>query len=171
MHENVLQKKLYVKVENFGIEAKSQRGFEKNNMPNILMVESTTILSSITMFKLILIPMFSHFDSLKEFRSKSLQSKFSTTTIVIIVIAIKGGNSSHEGRLMIVDGESQFDQIVLAFSNQFKTKNDQLVETKKINQCVMVLVKNVIATIVDNRSFQTQPFTILSKMIDDNAKA
>jgi hypothetical protein len=72
MHEDVLQKGLYVKVENFGIEAKSQRGFEKRDMPNILMVESTTILSSITMFKPTLIPLFFHFDSLKEFRSNSL---------------------------------------------------------------------------------------------------
>jgi hypothetical protein len=35
----------------------------------------------------------------------------------------------------------------------------------------MSLVKNVIATIVNNRSFQTQPYTILSKMVDDNVTA
>jgi len=72
---------------------------------------------------------------------------------------------------MIVDCESQFDQIVFAFSDQFKTKYDQLVEAKNFNQCVMVLVKNVIAIIVDNWSFQTQPYTILSKMVDDSVKA
>jgi len=55
----VLQKGLYVRVENFGIEVKSQRGFEKRDMPNILTVESTTILPSITMFKPILIHYFS----------------------------------------------------------------------------------------------------------------
>lgn len=84
-----------------------------------------------------------------------MQSKFSTTIIVIIVTAIKGGKSSHEGWFLIVDGESQFDQIVLIFSNQFKIEYDQLVEAKKFNQCVMVLVKNMIAIIVDNQSFQT----------------
>jgi len=45
MHENVLQKGLYIKVENFGIEVRSQRGFEKREIPIILVVESTTILS------------------------------------------------------------------------------------------------------------------------------
>jgi len=36
MHENVLQKWLYVKAKNFGIEVGSQRGFEKGNMSIIL---------------------------------------------------------------------------------------------------------------------------------------
>jgi hypothetical protein len=32
---------------------------------------------------------------------------------------------------MIVDGEGQFDQDVVAFGNQFKIEYDQLVEAKK----------------------------------------
>ncbi len=59
MHENVFQQKLYVKVENFGIEVRSLRGFEKGDMPIILTGESTTIVSSITRFEPTLIPMFS----------------------------------------------------------------------------------------------------------------
>jgi hypothetical protein len=72
MHENVFQKRLYVKVENFGIEVRSKKGFEKGDMPIILMVESTIIASYITTFELALIPMFFHFDFLKEFKSRSL---------------------------------------------------------------------------------------------------
>ncbi len=60
------------------------------------------------------------FDSFKEFRSRSLQSKFFTATIVMIVTTIRGGKKSHEKQLMIVDGEGQFDQDVLPFGNQFK---------------------------------------------------
>jgi hypothetical protein len=51
---------------------------------------------------------------------------------------------------MIVDGEGQFNQDVLAFSNQSRKKYDQLVEAKNYSQCAMVLIKNVIATIVGN---------------------
>ncbi len=48
MHENVLQKGLYVKVENFKIKARSHNGFEKKDMQMYLIVESTTIVSSIS---------------------------------------------------------------------------------------------------------------------------
>jgi len=60
MHENVFQKWLYVKVNNFGIEVRSQRGFEKGNMPIILTVECITIVLSIITFEPTLIPMFFH---------------------------------------------------------------------------------------------------------------
>ncbi len=95
--------------KNFGIEARSQRGFEKGDMLNILIVESTTIVLSIIAFELVSIPMFFHFDSFKKFRSRSSQSKLSTTIIVVIVPTIRGVKSSHERQLMIVDGEGQFD--------------------------------------------------------------
>jgi hypothetical protein len=39
---------------------------------------------------------------------------------------------------MIADGESQFNQDVLTFSNQFRTEYDQLVEFKNSSQCAMV---------------------------------
>jgi hypothetical protein len=58
MHENVLQKTLYVKFKNSGIEARFHRGFEKKDMPTILLVESTIILLSITTLELALILMF-----------------------------------------------------------------------------------------------------------------
>jgi hypothetical protein len=72
MDENVLQKRLYVKVENFGIDIRFQKGFEKGDIPIILMVESNTIVSSITTFEHVLTPMFFHPYFLKEFKSKSL---------------------------------------------------------------------------------------------------
>jgi hypothetical protein len=95
--------------KNFGIEARSQRGFEKGDMLIILIMESTTIVFSIITFELVLIPMFFHFDSLKKIRYRSSQSKFFTTIIVVIVTTIRGVKSSHERQLMIVDGEGQFD--------------------------------------------------------------
>jgi hypothetical protein len=79
--------------------------------------------------------------------NRTLQSKFFNSTIVVIVIAVKGGGtSSHETQLMVVDSEGEFNQDDFAFGSSFKTKYDQLVKIKNVGQCFMVLVKNVIAT-------------------------
>ncbi len=50
-------------MENFGIESKFKRGFDKGGMHVIITIESTTIMSSIITFQLELIPMFFHMDS------------------------------------------------------------------------------------------------------------
>jgi hypothetical protein len=60
---------MFVKVENFGIESKSKRGFEKHDMHVVITIELTTIVLSIFTFQLELIPMFFHMDSIREFRS------------------------------------------------------------------------------------------------------
>lgn len=71
---------------------------------------------------------------------------------------------------MIVNGEGQFDQDVLVFGNQFRIEYNQLVKAKNSSQCVMVLVKNVIAITINNQFLWAQPYTILSKGVDDNVK-
>jgi hypothetical protein len=49
---------MFVKVENFGVESKSKRGFEKGDMHVVITIELTTIMSSIPTFQRELIPMF-----------------------------------------------------------------------------------------------------------------
>jgi hypothetical protein len=62
---------------------------------------------------------------LQEFKDRSLLSKFSNDTIVIIVTSIKsGGESSHERHLMVANCEVEFDQDVLAFGSSFKIEYD-----------------------------------------------
>jgi hypothetical protein len=56
---------MFLKVENFNIESYSKRGFEKGDMHVVIIVESMTIVSSITHFKPELFPMFFHMDSIK----------------------------------------------------------------------------------------------------------
>jgi hypothetical protein len=41
---------MFMKVETFGIEAKSNRGFEKGDMHVVITIESTTIVLSILTF-------------------------------------------------------------------------------------------------------------------------
>jgi hypothetical protein len=57
MHEPHLQKNMFVRVENFGIESKSKRGFEKGDMHLVITIKLTTIMLLILAFqpKLILI--------------------------------------------------------------------------------------------------------------------
>jgi len=83
---------MFVKVENFGIESKSKRGFEKGDMHVVITIESMTIVSPITIFELELVPMFFHMDSIKEF--KSFLQNWSFDIITIIVVDVKGGRNS-----------------------------------------------------------------------------
>jgi hypothetical protein len=69
MHEQYLQKCMFMKVNFFGIKSKSKREFEKADMHVVNLVELTTIMSPITTFELELVPMFFHMDSINEFRS------------------------------------------------------------------------------------------------------
>jgi hypothetical protein len=65
MNEQLLKKKMYVKVEFFCIESKSKWGFERGDIHIVIIVESTTIVSSVSSFHLELIPMFFHTNSIK----------------------------------------------------------------------------------------------------------
>ncbi len=120
MHEQHLQKGMFVRVENFGIESKSKRGFEKGDMHVVITIESSTIVLLIPTFQPELNSMFFHMDSIKEFKSSIQNQRFAT--IVVIVINVKGvGDSKNEKQLLIADGESEFDQDVLNLGNNFIT--------------------------------------------------
>jgi hypothetical protein len=58
---------MFVKVQNFGIESKSKRGFEKGDIHVVIIIELTTIASSILTFRPKLVPMFFHMDLTREF--------------------------------------------------------------------------------------------------------
>jgi hypothetical protein len=88
MFEQHLQKRMFVKVENFNIESKSKKGFEKSDMHVVMIIESTTIVSSTLAFQPKLILMFFHMDSIREFRS-FIQS-WRSGTIVVIIIGVRG---------------------------------------------------------------------------------
>jgi len=50
LHELHLQKGIFVMVENFGIESKSKKGFEKGDMHIVITIKSITIVSIILSF-------------------------------------------------------------------------------------------------------------------------
>jgi hypothetical protein len=79
---------MFVRVNFFNIELDSKRGFEKGDMHVVILVELTTIVSTITHSEPKLVPMFFHMDSIREFKS-SLQN-WSFFTIVIIIVDIRG---------------------------------------------------------------------------------
>jgi hypothetical protein len=117
-----------MKVKNFDIESNSKRGFEKGNMHVIIIIELMTIVSSITIFELKLVPMFFHMDSIRKIRS-SLQN-WNLATISFIIISVKGGrNNKGENQLLIVEGKGEFNHNVLVLGNNFKIEYEQLLET------------------------------------------
>jgi hypothetical protein len=77
-----------MRVKKFDIESKFKRGFKKGNMHAIIIIELTTIVSSIIVFELKLVPMFLHMDSIREIKN-SLQS-WSLATISFIMVVVKG---------------------------------------------------------------------------------
>jgi hypothetical protein len=85
MHENVLQQRLYVKVENFGIKVRSPKEFEKGDMPIILTRESTTIVSSITTFEPTLIPIFSFMIISKNSNPSHCNPSFPPLTLLLLL--------------------------------------------------------------------------------------
>ncbi len=120
MHEQHLQKGMFVKVENFGVESKSKRGFEIGDMHVVITIESTIIVSLIPAFQFKLIPMFFHMDFIKKLKNSI--SSWRSTTIAIIIIGVRGvGDSKGEQQLLIIKGEGEFDQDIFAFGNNFRT--------------------------------------------------
>jgi hypothetical protein len=71
--------------------------------------------------------MFLHTYSIGVFRSYIQSWNFAT--IIIIIIGVKGGRDSNdEKKLMITNGECEFDQDVLVMVNNFKMQYDQLLK-------------------------------------------
>jgi hypothetical protein len=65
MHEQHLQRNMFVRVKFFSIESKSKKGCEKGDMHVVITIELTTIVSLIPTFQPKLIPMFFHMDSIR----------------------------------------------------------------------------------------------------------
>jgi len=84
--------------------------------------------------------------SIKEFRNFILNWR--STTIVVIIIGVRVvKDNKGEKQLLNANGEGVFDQNILTFGNNFRTKYEQLLEAYNGNQCVMVLIKNVTTTL------------------------
>jgi hypothetical protein len=83
---------MFVRVNFFGIESKSKKGFEKDDIHVVITIKSTTLMLSIIDFELQLVPMFFHMNSIRKFIS-FLQS-WNFITIVVIIVGVKGGGDS-----------------------------------------------------------------------------
>jgi hypothetical protein len=110
-HQACLQKGLYVRVENFGLEERTQKNFQKGDMPVIIVVGTTTIISAIPPFQPDLEPIFFHTESIQEFRSKWF-NKYACTSLAVIVVGVRGETKVQVGdkprdpekQLMVADG-------------------------------------------------------------------
>jgi hypothetical protein len=130
---------MFLRVEIFNIESISKRGFEEGDMHVVIIVESMTIVSSITCSKHELVPMFFHMDSIIKFKN-SLQN-WSFFTIVIIIVDVKGTwNNKGEKQLLIANVKREFGHDVFVSDNNLIPKYKQHFETYNGRQCVLVLI-------------------------------
>jgi hypothetical protein len=107
----------------------------------VITIELMTIVLSINIFEPKLVPMFFHMDSIREFKS------FFQCWNYVIIVGVKGGRDNKgERQLLIVNGEGEFDQDIIALGNNFKIEYEQLLETYNGGHCAMVLIKNVTTT-------------------------
>jgi hypothetical protein len=74
---------MFAKVENFGIESKSKKDFEKGDIHIVITIESTTIVLSILVFQPKIIPMFFHMDSKVLFTIRGLLPLVSSSLMLI----------------------------------------------------------------------------------------
>jgi hypothetical protein len=89
-------------------------------------------------------------DFIREFRSFIRSWRFAT--IAIIIIGVRGvGDSKGEKKLLIIDGEGEFDQNILTLGNNFRIKYEQLFEAYNGGHCAMVLINNVTTKIKGNQ--------------------
>jgi hypothetical protein len=73
-------------------ESKSKRGFEKGDMHVVIIVDSMTIVSPITIFEPKSVPTFFHMNSIIKFISSFQNWRF--VIIVVVVVGVRGGGNS-----------------------------------------------------------------------------
>jgi hypothetical protein len=167
-HEGKLHVGSYVRIENFGVSNKSEKSYEKGDMPVVLKVQSTTSVLGIEGSNTEFIPKFFHTDSIAEFRKRS-HEQWAMATIAVCVIGIRGAYGRFN-QLIIADGDNDNDNDIIALGPHFQKEYNQIVEAFNSGQCVMVLFKNITISSTGDRYLRTDPSTIISTVIDTFAQ-
>ena len=165
-HEGKLNVGSFIRIENFGVASKSEKSFEKGDMPVVLKVQSTTSVTTISNGgENEFIPKFYHSDSIAEFRKRS-HEQWPTATIAVCVIGIRGTYGRYH-QLVIADGFTESDNDIVALGPQFQKEYNQIVEAFNSGQCVMVLFKNLSVSQSGERYLRTEASTIISSVVDN----
>lgn len=165
-HEGKLNVGSFIRIENFGVASKSEKSFEKGDMPVVLKVQSTTSVTTISNGgENEFIPKFYHSDSIAEFCKRS-HEQWPTATIVVCVIGIRGTYGRYH-QLVIADGFTESDNDIVALGPQFQKEYNQIVEAFNSGQCVMVLFKNLSVSQSGERYLRTEASTIISSVVDN----
>jgi hypothetical protein len=163
-HEGKLHVGLYVRIENFGISNKSEKSYEKGDMPVVLKVQSTTSILGIEGSNTEFIPKFFHIDSISEFRKRS-HEQWAIAMIAACVIGIRAAYG-HFHQFIIVDGYTDSDNDIIALGPHFQKEYNQIVEPFNSGQCVMVLFENIAINPTRDRYLCTDANTIISTVVD-----
>ena len=116
----------FVQIENYGVLSKSEKSYEKDDMPVVLKVQFTTSVLVIEDSKNEFIPKFFHTDSISEFRKRS-HEQWATATIVAYVISIKGTYGCFH-QLIIANGYNKSNNDIVALGPNFKMSTTKLLK-------------------------------------------
>jgi hypothetical protein len=125
-HEGKLHVGSYVRIENFGVSNKSEKSYEKGDMPVVLKVQSTTSVLGIEGSNIEFFPKFFHTDSISEFRKRS-HERWAMATIAVCIIGIRGAYGRFH-QLIIVDGYNDSDNDIITLGPHFQKEYNQIVE-------------------------------------------
>ena len=151
-------------IENFGVSMKSEKSFEKGDMPVAIKIESTTVVNVVEGKDNEFVPKFYHTDSIGEFRKR--HDQWALATLAVCVIGIRGAYGRFN-QLLIADGDTEIDNDIVALGPQFQVEYNQIVEAFNNGLCVMVLFKNITISQTGDRYLCTNASTIISTVVDN----
>lgn len=171
-HNSKLRVGQVIRVENFGVSKKSRKAHEKGDLLFVLKAMTSTIVTMLEPAPVGFKPEFYHTDTIDEFRSRSHES-WACATIAVCVIELRDTYVGKYGTLyqvVVADGCSDKDYDVLAFTDQFKSEYEQVVDAFANGMCVMVLFKNISITQSGDKYLITKNHTIVTPVADESTR-
>ena len=143
---------------------KSEKSFEKGDMPVAIKIESTSAVNVMEGKDNEFVPKFYHTDSIGEFRKR--HDQWALATLAVCVIGIRGAYGRFN-QLLIADGDTENDNDIIALGPQFQVEYNQIVEAFNNGLCIMVLFKNITISQTGDRYLCTNASTIISTVVDN----
>ncbi len=115
-----------------------KRGLKKGTYQLFLWWNPTLLCHPLQHLNMFWLQCFSILIFSKNLNPSHCSPSFLLQLLLSLYTTIRDGKSKHEKKLMIANGEGEFNQDVLVLGNQFKIEYDQLVEAKNYGQILYI---------------------------------
>ena len=164
----MLAKKALYEGGKLWVKEKIQKNFLKSDMPMMIVIGTTTIISTIRPFQPDLGPKFFYIESIQEF------DKYAYTSLAIIVVGVHGETKVQVGdkprdleQLMVANKPNFYNQDVISIGTHLKEEYEHIVKTYQSGQYTMILMKNVSIKKYSYRHMHANNFTLLTKVVEE----